>query len=191
MVLSPSATSWGVVPRVSVITTAYNAGSYLGECVESVARQSFSDWEHVIVDDGSDDKVEAVLAPVFHDRIRLARPGRMGHEAAMNLAIREASGELLAVLDADDLALPNRIGSQAELLDAHSGIALVGSRVKVLCDGAGVELRSMDLGVETSQDARRALLRGRAATEHSSVMMRRTFVDGAGGYDAQLIRGPM
>jgi glycosyltransferase involved in cell wall biosynthesis len=104
-------------PRVSVIVPAYNATEYIGEALESVQRQTVSDWEVVVCDDGSSDDTAAV-ASGFGERVRVIRsPVNQGLAAARNLAIGHSRGALLALLDSDDVWLPNYLERQLQRLD--------------------------------------------------------------------------
>lgn len=114
-------------PRVSVIVPAYNAAEHIGEALDSVARQTVSDWEIVVCDDGSSDQTAAVAAS-FGERVRVVRNAtNMGLASARNLAIGQARGQLLALLDADDVWLPHYLERQLALLDqAERGDGKVG-----------------------------------------------------------------
>ena len=110
---------------VSVITPVLNAGRFLDEAVASVREQTHSRWELLLVDDGSTDGSTAILerwAALDPDRIRsLAHPGRasLGSSASRNLGLRHASGRYIALLDADDVWLPNHLADQIALLEHH------------------------------------------------------------------------
>src|SRR4051794_18295236 len=94
------------MPRVSVIIPAYNAEEHIAAALESVARQTYGDWEVVVGDDGSTDRTAEIVAG-FGDRFRLVRAERnLGPANGRNVAIEDARGELLATLDSDDLWLP-------------------------------------------------------------------------------------
>ena len=105
------------MPAVSIILPAYNAQAYLSDAVESVLRQSFADWELLLVDDGSADETPA-LCDAFaarEERIRVIHKANAGVSAARNDALDAARGEWIAFLDADDSYLPDYLSS---LLDA-------------------------------------------------------------------------
>lgn len=117
-------------PRVSVIVPARNAAATLPATLASVRAQTFSDWEVVLVDDGSTDGT-AALARAADERVRVVRNEHStGPAAARNRAIREARGELLALLDADDAYKPRYLESQAAAYD-HAVAA--GRRVAAVC----------------------------------------------------------
>lgn len=104
-------------PRVSVIVPAYNAAGHIGEALESVHAQTVSDWEIVVCDDGSSDNTAAV-ASGFGGRVRLVRnEHNQGLAAARNAAIEHSRGSVLALLDADDVWLPEYLERALRLLD--------------------------------------------------------------------------
>lgn len=93
------------MPGISVIVPVYQAEKYLKKCVESVVKQTFSDWELILVDDGCKDRSPALCDECARedDRIRVFhRKKNAGVSAARNLGLQEAKGELIAFLDADD-----------------------------------------------------------------------------------------
>jgi Glycosyl transferase family 2 len=125
------------VPLVSVVMPAHNAAAYIGEAVQSVLAQTFSDFELVIVDDGSTDQTREILSRFNDDRIRiLSHDQRLGVVAARNTAGHAARGQYLAVLDADDRARPNRLRVQVEYLGSHPQfVAVGGGAQRITADG--------------------------------------------------------
>ncbi|HET7313109.1 glycosyltransferase family A protein [Salinisphaera sp.] len=119
-----------VHPRVSVLIPAFNAGRYIGEAIESVLAQSWTDFELIVVDDGSSDDTAAVCAARARadSRVRLISQQRnRGRPWARNEALRCARGEFVAMLDADDRCMPDRLATQVAFLQAHPTIDVVGS----------------------------------------------------------------
>lgn len=115
-------------PRVSVIMTIYNAGPYLKEAVDSLLFQTFDSWELIAVENGSSDESPAVLAGYRDERVRtFALPKNIGRTPALRYAFERAEGKYIAVLDADDVSYPERLKRQADYLDQHPEIGLVGS----------------------------------------------------------------
>jgi glycosyltransferase involved in cell wall biosynthesis len=108
-----------------------NAGRFIEESIESVLAQTYSDWELLLIDDGSSDSSTSIArryAASKPDRIRcLSHDGRRnrGASASRNLGARHASGEFLAFLDADDVYLPRKLEEQVPLLDAHPEVAML------------------------------------------------------------------
>ncbi|HXC46054.1 MAG TPA: glycosyltransferase family 2 protein [Solirubrobacteraceae bacterium] len=104
---------------MSVIIPAHNAVRFLGAAIDSVRAQTYSDWEVVVVDDGSRDGTWELLQQAGDPRVRSFRRERAGGPAvARNLALEHAGGELVAFLDADDLLLPRYLESQLAYYEA-------------------------------------------------------------------------
>src|SRR5438128_1933814 len=98
------------MPRVSVIIPAYDPGPYLEEALQSVIAQTYTDWEAIVVDDGS--KQDLSFVAQMHPKIRYIRQDNAGVSAARNRGIAESTGEFIALLDADDLWLPEKLARQ-------------------------------------------------------------------------------
>jgi glycosyltransferase involved in cell wall biosynthesis len=121
------------VPRVSVIIPAYNAEAYLPETLASVQRQTYHDWEVVVADDASTDATVAT-AERFGERFTVLRTfANRGPAAARNRALTAASGELIALLDADDAWLPAYLERMVGLYDVNSAR---GARVGIVACNA-------------------------------------------------------
>lgn len=115
-------------PRVSVIVAARDAAATLAETLESVKEQTFADWELVVVDDGSRDSTAAIAEEAGARVLRNERA--QGPGSARNRAAAEARGELLAILDADDLFRPRYLERQVAVHDAAQA---AGRRVGAVC----------------------------------------------------------
>jgi glycosyltransferase involved in cell wall biosynthesis len=89
-------------PRVSVIITLYNKAAYINRAVSSVLQQNYSDYEVLVIDDGSTDGGEDLVAKIPDPRIRVIRQDNQGEGVARNRGIRESRGAIIAMLDADD-----------------------------------------------------------------------------------------
>lgn len=125
-------------PLVSVIMAVYNGELYLRPAVESILGQTLGDFEFLIVDDGSTDASEAILASYADPRIRLIRnEGNLGLAASLNRAIKEARGGYIARMDADDVSLPQRLARQMTFLEANPRIGACSSWVRTMGDGGG------------------------------------------------------
>lgn len=111
-------------PLISVIIPTYNRRGYIVESVESVLRQSFSDFEILVVDDGSTDGTEEAVRP-YADRIRYLRQENRGAAAARNRGIREALGRYIAFMDSDDLSAPHHLQALHDFLEWNSNFAMV------------------------------------------------------------------
>ncbi|MEO8588916.1 MAG: glycosyltransferase family 2 protein [Flavobacteriales bacterium] len=126
-------------PRVSVLMTLYNKGPFVEEAVRSVLDNTFGDLELLVVDDAStDDGVERVRR-ITDPRIRLLTHDRnTGRAAAANRGYDAARGEYLAILDADDIAHPERLAKQVAFMDAHPDVGVCGSFAQLIGDRAVV-----------------------------------------------------
>src|SRR5215212_5269413 len=104
-------------PSVSVVIPAYNVAPYIPETLNSVFAQTFTEFEVIVVDDGSPDgeELERALKP-YLDRVRYVRQENRGAGAARNRGVREARGEFIAFLDSDDLWMPEYLEKQVRFL---------------------------------------------------------------------------
>ena len=110
----------------------YNGELYLRETMESILGQTFSDFEFLIVDDGSTDGTAQIIDSYRDERIRvLKNPTRLKLSGALNRGLDEARGEYIARMDADDISLPHRLESQVTFMDARPDIGLCGAWVKM------------------------------------------------------------
>jgi glycosyltransferase involved in cell wall biosynthesis len=124
-------------PTVSVVIPAFNAAPYLGEAIESAAWQTLPPHEIIIVDDGSNDCSVSIASSAGD--VRIIRQSNLGVGAARNAGIAACSGEFIALLDADDIWLPDKLLRQAAALngDASAGYAL-GRHRSFLADGCSI-----------------------------------------------------
>ena len=113
-------------PTVSVVIPTYNYGQFVTEAVESVLAQSYTDFEIVVVDDGSTDDTRERLAP-YMDRIKYIYQENRGLSAARNMGIRTARGGLVAFLDADDVWLSERLSVQVPILLGSEDVGIIAS----------------------------------------------------------------
>ena len=127
------------MPRVSIIIPSYNHAAYIGEAVESVLKQTSTDLELIVVDDGSKDNSLEVLAAVQDPRLVVVAQENRGAHAAINRGLQMASGEYLAILNSDDAYHPRRLEKACALLDSDPRLALVGSHILIV-DEKGSQL---------------------------------------------------
>jgi len=127
------------MPVVSVVMAAYNHGSYISFAIESVMSQSWTDWELIIVDDGSSDHTSDVVRPYLKDsRIAYCRQCNKGQASAKNIGIARSRGEYIAFLDADDVWYSDKLRQQLMLFDdpavgvVHARRQLIGADGNIL-----------------------------------------------------------
>jgi len=122
-------------PAVSVVIPAYNRERFIESAVRSVIHQTFTDWELIVVDDGSTDSTAPIVQSNADPRIRVvALRCNSGIAAARNLGLEEARGQFIAWLDSDDVAKPDRLARQVAYLRDHPDVALVGGCAHKIAD---------------------------------------------------------
>ena len=158
-------------PSVSVLLAAYNAEPYIAEAVESVLAQTFSDFELIVVNDGSTDRTADIVRSYSDPRlIILDNDCNLGLTPSLNRGLAAARGDFIARLDADDLATPERLQRQVAFLNTRTDVVLVGANVRVIDSGGAV------LGTYTHPEAHSAIrwvLLFDCPFTHSTVMWRR------------------
>lgn len=113
------------MPKVTVVIPAYNAMRYLPETIETVLAQTFTDFEMLVVNDGSTDDTEEWVSRLTDPRVRMISQNNRGLSSARNTGIIEAKGEYIAILDADDLWEPTKLEKQVYCLDEKPEVGLV------------------------------------------------------------------
>lgn len=122
-------------PKITVFMAAYNAAQYISESIQSILSQSFKDFELLIVNDGSTDHTIEVIREFPDPRIRLIHNSiNRGLVYTRNVALKEAKGEYIAVLDSDDIAMPERLENQYNFFIENPDFAL--------CGGHGIVINS-------------------------------------------------
>src|SRR5881628_1397374 len=122
-------------PTVTVLMPVLNGERYVREAVDSILRQSWSDFEFVIVDDGSTDATPRILHSFDDARIRIiTNPSREGIAKALNRGLVSATRDFIARHDADDVAHPARLATEIAFLRANPDVALMGTQVRVIDD---------------------------------------------------------
>lgn len=128
-------------PLVSVVTPTYNGETYIAETIRSVLRQEFSDFEYIIVDDASTDGTERILRAFAGEdpRIRCIRLEKNTGQPAIprNFAVRSARGKYIALIDHDDLWLPEKLSLQVGYMESHPSVAVTHGNAFNLLDDAG------------------------------------------------------
>lgn len=118
-------------PKASVLIPTFNDGPYLREAVDSILVQTFTDFELIIVDDGSTDGTPEILRSYDDPRIRvITHEKNLGRPHARNTALDAGKGEYLFWMDGDDISLPKRLEKQIAFMDAHPDIAVCGAMIQ-------------------------------------------------------------
>ena len=173
-----------MTPPVSVLMAVRNGGPYLDASIASIVRQTFADWEMVVVDDASDDATPQVLADWAAKDPRIGvvtNATNIGQTASLNKGLRECRGDWVARQDADDLSDPGRLASQMKFLDKQPDIVLLGTQ-GLLIDEAGRKVGLLDVPCAEAGILWTSMLLNPFL--HTSVIFRRANVlEKYGGYD--------
>ncbi len=168
--------------RLSVIIPVFNGQDFIEESVSSILRQSFSDFELLVIDDGSTDQTLKILTKMSrHDsRMRLFSRENKGLVFTLNELLEKSTADLIARMDADDISLPDRFRIQVNFLDTNPDVVLVGSSVQLI-DSMGRYLTTLSQPL-SNFEIQKNLLQGHTSVAHPVAMFRRKSVIMAGGY---------
>lgn len=186
--VAPHSSVGGTVPTVSIVIPTYNRQRLVQETIDSVLRQSFSDWELLVIDDGSTDETATVLTERYGNSIRYVHQQNQGESAARNKGITLAQGKYVAFLDSDDLWLPNKLQRQVEVLDSQTEVGLVSTQAYWMSN-EGLQLQRPPHGHDRASAtvSWADLVLGNAiAGGGSSAMVRRRCFELAGTFDASI-----
>lgn len=174
-------------PRVTVLMAVHNGMAFVRAATDSILRQTFTDFELLIVDDGSTDRTVAAIDAARDCRIRLVRQdSNRGLTKSLNHGLALARGQLIARQDADDLSYPERLERQVRHLDAAPGVAAIGTQARTI-NAAGSPMRAAAWPKSTGNRAIRWQLLFDSPFVHTSVMFRRALIAELGGYDERFI----
>lgn len=173
------------LPRVSVLVPAYNAQAWLAEALDSALAQSYRSFEVIVVDDGSTDATAAIARSYGYrsnGRVRLVRQPNAGLPAARNAAIAVARGEFFALLDSDDVWLPNHLAHAVAALDADPSVGLVHANIERM-DGEGRALGVPPRFWRQQSDAYAAIALRHEHVSCPTAVFRRACIDEVGAFD--------
>ena len=173
------------MPKVSVLLPVYNGEKYLPEAVDSILAQTFTDYEFLIIDDGSTDNSFKILKSYKDKRIKLIKNEKnIGLSLSLNKGINLASGEYIARMDQDDISLPNRLEEQLEYFSLHKEISILGSWFKVISGDNPFKIKKEYKWPEDSEDCAFLLYYfGDSPVAHPSVMFKKNEIKRLGGYN--------
>lgn len=177
------------LPRVSVVLPVWNAATTIARAVASVRAQTWTDWELIVVDDGSTDGTREVLRELasVEARMRVMEREHAGVAAAANAAMAEARGKFIARMDADDVSHPERLAEQAGWLERkeHADVGVVGSLVEFGGDRAANAGYALHVDWSNALVTPEAIALARFVEQpvvNPSVMFRRELVARHGGF---------
>lgn len=164
-------------PLISIIMPVYNCGDFINQAIDSILDQSFSDFELLIINDGSFDETERIVLAFRDKRIKYHRLDRnTGNYHARNIGLKVAKGKYVAVMDADDIALPKRLETQYNYLESHDDVLATGT-----CFLFGINGFKAERPV-SYMDIKLALLDNNCIL-HPSLMIRKSVLDDLSGYN--------
>jgi glycosyltransferase involved in cell wall biosynthesis len=126
------------MPKVSVIVPFHNRLTWTREAVQSVLQQTYSDFELLLVDDGSEEDIRS-LPEIRDARVKYLRQDHAGRAAARNMGVRAAQGKYVAFLDSDDAFLPDKLKTQVEVMECHPEIPFTHTSYMLWDAGEGTE----------------------------------------------------
>lgn len=181
------------MPKVSVIMPAYNAECFIAQAIESVLNQTLTNWELIVVNDGSTDGTAEVLAGYTDERIRVTHQVNGGEAVARNRGLDAVKGEFVAFLDADDLYLPNALASMVRYLSSNPEVDVLLSD-GYFCDEHGKPLMRLSEhrpGPYTGDILEPLVLSASVISGIICTMSRRTAIERSGArFDPTLVIGP-
>lgn len=175
------------LPKVSILMPVYNGETYLKNSVDSILNQTFTDFEYILIDDGSTDSTWLILSEYANrdERIKLFKNEvNLGLVKSLNKGLHLARGEHIARQDADDVALPERLELQTRFLESHPEVGGLGTSVEII-DERGKTVRKEILPED--RDSLQGLLLVNNFMHHSTMMVRRSLMEVLGGYDESML----
>ena len=158
------------MPKISVLMPAYNAEKYITEAIDSVLCQTYTDFEFIIIDDGSTDSTPYIIASYADPRIRYVKNDKnLGIVGALNRGIALAQGEYIARIDADDISLPERFALQVAYMDNNPEVGVCGTAIRLF--GEGIE--ESDRFFSSTADALKSELLFNSCIAHPTAIIRR------------------
>jgi glycosyltransferase involved in cell wall biosynthesis len=169
-------------PLVTVIIPTYNRGWVVQEAIDSVLDQDFRDYELIVVDDGSNDNTQEILA-TYGKEITVLKQSNQGVSAARNSGIAAASGQLIAFLDSDDLWLPGKLSSQVKFFKENADAVINQTQETWVRNGVRVNPKKRHHKFSGMIFERSLAL---CLVSPSAVMIRKSLFDTVGVFDEQL-----
>lgn len=174
----------GPIPRVSIVMSVFNGGALLADAIDSILGQTLTDFEFIIVNDGSADGTLAVLQSYAAKdaRICIIDQANTGLTKALIRGVAAARAPLIARMDADDLSHPERLERQVALLDARPDLVAVSCGIEYVAH----DLRSIAVAERRCDETSLPLLMAfsNVISGHGQMVFRKAVYDAAGGYDA-------
>ena len=170
-------------PQISVVMSVYNGEKYLHEAIDSILDQTSTDFEFIIIDDGSTDDSAEIINLYSDNRIKLIQQENKGLAAALNEGIKIAKGKYIARMDADDISEPDRFDVQFQYMEENPRCVVVGSLSNIISkDGDFLYLEERS----TDKSELKKTLPNDTPFAHGSGFMRASALHSVGGYKEQM-----
>ena len=167
--------------QVTVLMTVYNGARYLSDSVASVLKQTFHDFEFLIVDDGSTDHSLEIIQGFKDERIHVHRNAlNIGQTRSLNVGLKLAQGRLIARMDSDDLAYPSWLATQVKFIEENTKYAVVSTKAAVI-DNAGRVLRVLNSSAMLEEIVLKSIIA--SPINHVGSLMNKENILAQGGYD--------
>lgn len=170
-------------PKISVIMSTHNGERFIKEAIDSILKQNFSDFEFLIVQDGSNDLTPVILEECARNdqRIKIiSNAQNLGLTKSLNKAISQAKGEYIARQDDDDVSLPERFKKQFDFMEKNQRFALVGC-LGLIVNERGEAIGEKNLAVSYEKIKKRLLFNNQFI--HSSLFARKSILEKEGFYN--------
>jgi glycosyltransferase involved in cell wall biosynthesis len=170
-------------PKVSIIMGAYNTEAYMRKAIQSILKQTYENFEFIIIDDCCTDGTMAIVQEYKDPRIIIVRNEKnIGLTKSLNIGLAKAKGEYIARMDADDIAMPDRIEEQVQFLQTHPDIGVVGTWADIIDPKDNVigeiKYATDDATIRKNMVARNQFI-------HPSTMYRRIAIEATGPYSEE------
>jgi glycosyltransferase involved in cell wall biosynthesis len=174
-------------PKVSVVMSVFNGERYLREAVSSILDQSFSDFEFIIINDGSTDTSGTMLDSYrsTDDRVVVYHQQNRGLTSSLNRGCTGANGKYIARMDADDIAVQDRLQRQVDFMENHPEVGVLGGAIEWI-NAAGKSLLRCRHPA-SDQAIKSALVRGDCPLSHPTVIMRKEAFSSVAGYRTAMV----
>jgi glycosyltransferase involved in cell wall biosynthesis len=169
--------------KISVLTPVYNTEKYIAAAITSVLNQTFTDFELLIINDGSTDNSMEIVRRFTDPRIVVFNQPNLGVAAALNKGLQLAKGEFIARFDSDDICYPERLAQQYDFMKAHPDYVLIGSDADYM-DETGEVIYYYKTPSHTSDEIHDVILK-KCPFIHSTVFYKTKVAIDLGGYDVK------
>ena len=171
-------------PEISVLLSVHNGQSYIQESIDSIQSQTYTNWELIIIDDGSTDKTSEILAQIKDPRIKVVFQKNMGLTKSLNKAAQIAKGDLLARQDADDISHKDRFRFQKKLFTNNPNLILVSSYTSWINSyGETLDIREAP---KSRLEAINKITNLTSPYIHGSLMFKKSSFEAVNGYNEKL-----